>query len=148
MRSISTRRPSIICGHERLTGWWDARRLERVIDNLLTNAMKYSQGGTIALRLRAKDRAGVPWAKLEIEDQGVGIPAADLPFIFERFRRGSNVEDRVAGTGLGLAGAREVVMQHGGEVTIDSEEGRGTCVTIWLPVQVPTSGNAESEHRR
>ncbi|GIW03696.1 MAG: hypothetical protein KatS3mg059_0316 [Thermomicrobiales bacterium] len=116
-----------------------------MIDNLLTNAVKYSQGGTISVRLRAEDRAGAPWAKLVIEDQGVGIPAADLPFIFERFRRGSNVEDRVAGTGLGLAGAREVVMQHGGEVTIDSEEGRGTRVTIWLPVRAPIGGDAASE---
>ncbi len=137
----------LFCRHERLVGWWDARRLERVIDNLLANAVKYSHGGTIAVRLDAEGRAEVPWAKLEIEDQGVGIPADDLPFIFERFRRGSNVEDRVAGTGLGLAGAREVVMQHGGEVTIDSEEGRGTCVTIWLPVQAHTGEDAEGEHR-
>jgi PAS domain S-box-containing protein len=136
----------VFCEHEHVIGWWDARRLERVLDNLLTNAVKYSQGGTIAVRLGWEERAGVRWAKLEIEDQGVGIPAADLPFIFERFRRGSNVEDRVAGTGLGLAGAREVVMQHGGEVTIDSEEGRGTCVTIWLPVRAHTAEDADSEN--
>jgi signal transduction histidine kinase len=100
--------------------------------------VKYSQGGTITVRLSTEDRESQPWATLDIEDQGIGIPAADLPYIFERFRRGSNVEDRVAGTGLGLAGAREVVLQHGGEVTIDSEEGHGTRVTIRLPMTPPS----------
>ncbi len=134
------------CDHEELTGWCDERRVERVIDNVLTNAVKYSQGGVITLQLCVEDREGQPWAKLDIEDQGVGIPAADLPFVFERFRRGSNVEDRVAGTGLGLAGAREVVRQHGGEVTIDSEEGRGTRVTIRLPIMPPSSEERQADH--
>jgi signal transduction histidine kinase len=62
----------------------------------------------------------------------VGIPAADQDRIFERFRRGSNVAGRIRGTGIGLAGSRQIVEQHGGSIAIASEEGRGTVVTVTL----------------
>jgi signal transduction histidine kinase len=71
---------------------------------------------------------------MTIADTGVGIPASDRPLVFERFRRGSNVLDRFAGTGLGLSGVRRIVVQHGGDVTIASAEGVGTTVTVALPM--------------
>ncbi len=117
-----------------LTGWWDEARLGRVIDNLLTNAVKYSLGGEIAIRLVREAREEGEWAVLTIADSGVGIPANDLPLIFERFRRGSNVLDRFAGTGLGLSGVRQIVVQHGGDVSVASAEGVGTTVTVALPL--------------
>jgi signal transduction histidine kinase len=64
----------------------------------------------------------------------VGIPADDLPHIFERFHRGRNVQGRIAGTGLGLWGSCRIVEQHGGSIDIDSVEGRGTTVTVRLPL--------------
>jgi PAS domain S-box-containing protein len=125
------------------SGWWDESRLGRVIDNLLTNAIKYSSGGEVAVRLRRETRAGADWAVMTIADHGVGIPAADLPLIFERFRRGSNVLDRFAGTGLGLSGVRRIVVQHGGDVSVDSAEGVGTTVTVALPLGQPPEETGE-----
>jgi len=120
-----------------LVGEWDPARLERVITNLLSNAIKYSpQGGEIEIQLREELRGGERGrqAVLEIRDQGIGIPAADLPHIFERFRRASNVVGRFPGTGIGLAGAREIVEHHGGTLTVESREGAGTRVTVRLPL--------------
>jgi signal transduction histidine kinase len=117
-----------------------------VIDNLLANAIKYSPtGGEITVRLACEERDGVPWAILAVEDNGVGIPAADLPHIFEHFRRGSNVLDRIAGTGLGLAGSRRIVAQHGGDMTIVSHEGVGTTVTVALPMARPPATDRETD---
>ena len=119
-----------------LVGEWDATRVERVITNLLSNAIKYSPaGGEILVTLREEPRSGAPgtWAVLGIADRGIGIPAADLPRIFERFRRAGNVQGRFPGTGIGLAGAREIVEHHGGTLTVESQEGAGTTVTMRLP---------------
>jgi PAS domain S-box-containing protein/excisionase family DNA binding protein len=122
-----------------LVGWWDQGRLERVLANLLSNAVKYSpEGGPVVVAVRPLDgpgEPGEPWAELRVTDQGVGIPAADLPFIFERFRRGANVTGRVGGAGLGLAGARHIVERHGGTIAATSAEGAGTTVTVRLPLR-------------
>jgi PAS domain S-box-containing protein len=129
-----------------LTGEWDEARIGRVIDNLLNNALKYSpEGGAIEVRLDEDADSGDRWAVFAITDHGIGIPAADLPHVFERFRRGGNVAGRIAGTGIGLAGVRQIVEQHGGSVTIDSTEGQGTTVTIRLPAgpRPDTAGSGE-----
>ena len=120
-----------------LVGRWDAPRLRRVVANLLGNAIAYSpDGGEIHVRLAIENHAGIAesWAVLEVSDSGLGIPAQDLPQIFEPFHRGSNVAGRIAGHGLGLAGARMIVEAHGGTIGIESEEGRGTTVRVRLPV--------------
>ena len=114
-----------------LVGQWDAGRLERVLDNLLSNAINYSpDGGGIALRLT---REGC-WAVLAVADEGLGIPPADLPRVFDQFHRGRNVEGHVTGTGLGLTGVRQIVEQHGGWIGLESREGAGTTVTVRLPL--------------
>lgn len=118
-----------------LNGRWDVVRLRRVIDNLLGNAIKYSPGGgNVLVSLALEEHGPDRWAWLEVRDGGVGIPAAELGRIFERFRRGSNVTGRIRGTGIGLSGARQIVEQHGGAIAIASEEGRGTVVTVSLPL--------------
>ena len=95
-------------------GTWDAARLARVVDNLLSNAIKYSpRGGQITVELAEEVRDGRRFATLRVRDQGVPIPAADADRVFERFFRASNVGP-IAGTGIGLAGARQIVEQHGG----------------------------------
>lgn len=118
-----------------LVGRWDSTRLARVVDNLLTNAAKYSADGTpIEVRLNREDDNLGYWAVLSVRDWGLGIPEPDLPHIFERFRRGRNVAGRIPGTGLGLAGAKQIVEQHGGTIAVRSEEGKGTTITVRLPV--------------
>jgi signal transduction histidine kinase len=117
-----------------IVGAWDRARLERVFGNLLANAIKYSpEGGDVIVELdRYHDRAG-DWAVVSVIDQGIGIPASDLPLVFERHRRGRNV-GQIRGNGLGLAGAADVVRLHGGEIAVVSVEGTGSTFTVRLPV--------------
>jgi PAS domain S-box-containing protein len=112
----------------------DARRVERVLGNVLSNAIKYSPtASTITVSLGLQDNEHGPGVTILVRDQGVGIPAADLPHIFERFRRARNVVGVVPGTGIGLATVRAIIEQHGGTVSVESVEGRGTTMGIWLP---------------
>ena len=118
-----------------LVGPWDADRLTRVLENLLANAVKYSPAGSaVEVRLVRESTPDGEAALLSVADQGVGIPADDLPFVFERFRRGGNVAGRIAGTGIGLWGSQRVVAQHGGAIAIESTEGHGTTVIVRLPL--------------
>ncbi|MCC6231316.1 MAG: GAF domain-containing protein [Verrucomicrobiales bacterium] len=108
----------------------DERLLRPVVANLVVNAVKYSEPGK-PVELSAEVRQGV--LLLVVRDQGCGIPAADLPKLFEPFRRGSNVS-HVPGTGLGLAIVRRCVRLHGGTLDLTSEVGTGTCVQIRIPL--------------
>ncbi len=113
----------------------DRSRIERVIRNMLDNAIKYSpSGGDILIRTRRDEDEEGSWAMVTIEDRGLGIPAVDLPFVFDRFRRGSNIEQRIAGSGIGLSGARQIVSQHGGAITVESTEGEGSTFMLRLPL--------------
>ena len=85
------------------------------------------------MRIEWVDDAEWPVARLSVEDEGIGIPAADLPRIFERYRRGHNV-GQIAGTGIGLTGAKQIVERHGGSIAVTSAEGEGTRVTVELPI--------------
>jgi signal transduction histidine kinase len=76
----------------------------------------------------------VPGTLVSIRDQGIGIPTADLPYLFEPFRRGSNIQPEMGGTGLGLVSTRYVVEQHGGSISVTSEEGSGSTFAVWLPL--------------
>ncbi|HZT05630.1 MAG TPA: ATP-binding protein [Chloroflexota bacterium] len=127
---------------DELIGDWDVARLQRVLTNLLENAIKYSpNGGEVTVTVE-REEGEVPFARFTVRDHGVGIPETDLPRVFERFRRGSNVVGRIGGTGIGLAGARQIVEQHGGAMTIESREHEGTAVRVRLPMiaDEPRSG--------
>jgi signal transduction histidine kinase len=116
-----------------LVGTWDETRLGRVLDNLLDNAVKYSpRGGAVNVAISAEQG---DQAVLSVSDCGEGIPANDLPHIFERFRRGANVEGRIPGAGIGLAGVQSIVEQHCGTIAVASEVGVGTTFTIRLPLE-------------
>jgi signal transduction histidine kinase len=120
---------------EQLIGEWDGMRLGRVLDNLLDNAVKFSpRGGTVLVSIQGEDAQAI----LRVSDRGEGIPPTDLPHIFERFRRGRNVEGRIPGTGIGLAGVHKIVELHHGTILVDSRVGVGTTFTIRLPIH-PTS---------
>ena len=107
---------------------YDEKLLRHILGNLLSNALKYSpEGGTERLQVSAQRQQAV----LEITDQGIGIPAAELPHLFESFHRASNV-GAIAGTGLGLAIVKNAVDLHGGTITVFSEEGQGTRFVVRL----------------
>jgi PAS domain S-box-containing protein len=109
-------------------GWWDATRIAQVLDNLLSNAAKYSpDGGEIAVRVTA----GATEARVEVSDQGIGIPADVIPQLFDRFYRVG--EARVEGLGLGLHITRELIHAHGGRIEVESERGQGSRFTVILP---------------
>jgi signal transduction histidine kinase len=125
-----------------LVGTWDAARLERVLANLLSNAVKYSPGGGEArVTVSAEDNGSI--AVLSVADNGVGIPAADLPHVFERFFRAENVDAAIPGTGLGLASVRQIVRAMAGEVAVESREGVGTVVTVRLPLRPPGASSEQ-----
>ncbi|NJK80397.1 MAG: GAF domain-containing protein [Chloroflexaceae bacterium] len=124
---VETKLPAIICNV-------DTIRLERVISNLVTNAVKYSpEGGVVRLVIDHEMINGQWCVVIHVSDQGIGIPEEDLPTIFEPFKRGSNVRGEFSGTGLGLASARQIIEQHGGTISVTSVLSRGTIFTIWLP---------------
>jgi len=120
-----------------LVGYWDPRRLSRVLANLLDNAQKYSPaGGSVVVRIRREQVEQGGFAVLEVQDGGIGIPTSDLARIFERFQRASNVEGRVGGQGIGLASARHFVQSHGGTIEVESEVDVGPLFRIRLPLDV------------
>ena len=120
---------------EQLPALIDAQRLRRVIGNLLSNAVKYNRADApIIVRVRVKEGAAEgAEAVVEVEDRGVGIPAGDLPRIFERFYRARNAGGAV-GAGIGLAGARQIVAQHGGTIVAHSREGDGSTFSVRIPL--------------
>ena len=116
----------------RLTPAWvmaDPRWLHQVITNLLTNALKFTPSGG---RVTVQSAATGPSAVLRVTDTGAGIPAGDLPHIFERFWRGRQAA-QTSGSGIGLAVAAELARAHDGQLTASSQPGRGTEMTLTLP---------------
>ncbi len=110
----------------------DRRRLERAVQNVVGNALKYSSRGAGGMPVEVAVREDDAWVVIVVRDRGVGIPADELPRIFEHFYRASTV-GTVAGTGIGLAGTKAIVEQHGGRLEVESLVGHGTTVTMRLP---------------
>jgi signal transduction histidine kinase len=115
----------------------DRDRLAQVLDNLVSNAVKFTpDGGSVSVRLDARDSE----ALIEIEDTGVGIPASEQSRLYERFYRASTATERaIPGVGLGLTIAKAIVEAHGGELGFDSVEGHGTTFRIRLPRRPPVT---------
>ncbi|MGM7668308.1 sensor histidine kinase [Microbacterium sp. A93] len=108
----------------------DIDLLSLAIDNVLGNAVKYSAEGPIEVRLR--EESG--WAVIEVADAGRGIPAVDLPVVFDELARAQNARD-VQGSGLGLTLVSTVLARHGGDVALRSVEGSGSVITLRLPLR-------------
>ncbi len=134
-RTLAERRIALsIDVPESLTAAGDPDLLEQAVENVVQNAILHG-GEAIHLRIMATLPAGErPMVRLTIQDTGPGIPPHVLPHVFERFTRGPS--EHAVGFGLGLAIVREIVQVHGGNVTIASEPGRGTTVTLALPAYV------------
>ena len=117
----------------------DRPRIEQVVQNLLTNAVKYSpRGGTV--RLTVVDAGDT--VRLTVEDQGLGIPAADQPRIFDKFFRSAAHPNKAGGLGLGLFIVRAIVAAHGGTISVKSEEGVGSAFTVTLE-KAPTAATPD-----
>jgi signal transduction histidine kinase len=116
----------------------DAGQLERVLTNVVENAVKFTPaGGTVTVDVHpATGPTGRPAVMVVVADTGMGIPADALPHVFDRFFRAANAQSEVVpGTGLGLAIVREIVQAHGGEVTVSSVLAEGTTFRIALPAR-------------
>ena len=121
----------------------DRSRLEQVIVNIITNAIRYTpDGGSIDVRVG--HGGGSVW--VSVRDTGIGIPKEDIPRIFDRVYRVDKARSRsLGGSGLGLSIAREIVARHGGSIGIESEQGRGTEVTVTLPERQSAGDGNENE---
>jgi signal transduction histidine kinase len=110
----------------------DPARLAQVLDNLVSNALKFTpEGGRVRVNMAAADGTVV----LVIEDSGLGIPAAEQHRLFGRFFRSSRAtENAIPGTGLGLTITKAIVERHGGRISLESAEDKGTTVRVELPI--------------
>ena len=115
-----------------LTVRHDPPRIGQVVSNIVGNALKFTpRGGSVTVKLAPHRQGG---ARIQVTDTGVGIDAAELPHIFDRFYRGSRAsEARSSGSGLGLAIVRSIVEMHGGRIAVESRVGSGSTFTVTLP---------------
>jgi signal transduction histidine kinase len=108
----------------------DRAELDRIFNNLVSNAVKYTETGGVEVRAERVDG----WVRISIADTGIGIPADAVPLLFQEFFRASNAKaSRESGTGLGLAIVKDLVERYGGQIEVDSVEGMGTTFVVWLP---------------
>ena len=118
--------PVIIC---------DSNKVRRVFSNLLDNAIKFSKDkGTITLSTHANPEEVI----VEVKDEGIGIEANELPYVFDSFHRGRGAEQR-EGFGLGLASVKAIIEGHGGRISVESEVGKGSVFSVFLP-KAPKAG--------
>lgn len=124
-----------------ITGSWDPSRLDQVVTNLVSNALKYSPDGSeVRVSLQQSDSH----AMLVVSDQGIGIASEDRKRLFQPFVRSDVVRGSVSGTGLGLYITARIVEQHGGKIRVQSEQGDGSTFTVHFPLAAPVPSNAAS----
>jgi len=115
----------------------DADRLLQVLLNLLANAVKFVPAGSGRVQLRLTERAA--GVRVEVQDNGPGVPPAQQQLVFEKFRQGGDARDRPQGTGLGLPISRRIVEHFGGRLWLKSEPGQGACFGFDLPWAPPAA---------
>jgi signal transduction histidine kinase len=122
----------------------DAMRLKQIVVNLVDNAIKYTpDGGNVRVSVVAEDRKAV----LRVSDSGIGIPAAALPLVFDRFYRADEARSRESGgMGLGLSIVKAICMAHGGAASVESIEGKGTMFRVEFPL-LPVSASPDSAEK-
>jgi len=126
-------------GTEAERAYIDKDKINQVVVNIISNAIKYtSEGGTVTVLCGSREDS----VYISVSDTGIGIPEKDLPHIFDRFYRVDKARSRKqGGTGLGLAIAKEIVEAHKGTISLDSEYGKGTTVTVNLPINLNKNGD-------
>jgi signal transduction histidine kinase len=129
--ALSSAQIKITCSLESdLVGIWDRHRLEQVIVNFISNAVKYAPKSSLNLRTERIDEK----VKLTVEDTGPGISKEKLPLIFDRFER-VDASENIGGLGLGLFIVKSIVEAHAGTIAVNSALGQGTKFTVELPLQ-------------
>jgi PAS domain S-box-containing protein len=123
----------------------DEGRLIQVLINLFSNAIKFTDEGSVTCRVRRIDGA----LQVSVIDTGMGIAEADLPTVFEQFKQvGDTLTDKPQGSGLGLPISKEIVEHHGGRIWVESELGQGSTFSFTLPIAVAAAGEAEDRQPR
>jgi signal transduction histidine kinase len=108
----------------------DREELDRIFSNLISNAVKYTQAGGVEVVVEGTEG----WVRITVSDTGIGIPADELPQLFQEFFRASNAKvSQETGTGLGLAIVKDIVGRSGGRIEVISKEGVGTSFVVLLP---------------
>lgn len=139
---------SVQCNPESMMGWIDTDKLDKIIYNLLSNAAKYTkENGKVLLQVRTNkhyDRIII-----KVSDNGIGIPKDKMRRLFSRFYDGEYRQMQALGTGLGLALTRELTYLHGGDISCESEEGKGTTFTVILPInkEAFTASQIDERHK-
>ena len=125
---------SIKCQPESMMGWIDTDKLDKIIFNLLSNAAKYTSGenGRVELTVRTNDR--YDRVVISVKDNGCGIPESRRKHLFELFYDGEYRRFQTMGTGIGLSLTRDLVYLNNGEISYETEEGKGTIFTVMLPI--------------
>lgn len=140
-------------GVRELTYIGDDNRVRQIITNLLSNAVKFtSAGGTVTVRCELTDRAphdasasGGPWLRVDVEDTGIGIAPDDISKVFEPFVQTESGHRSRTGTGLGLTISRQLARLMGGELSLESELGRGSVFTVWLRAEQPERSDVHQQ---
>ncbi|NJN21410.1 MAG: GAF domain-containing protein [Leptolyngbya sp. RL_3_1] len=133
---------TLLAGNDVFSG--DSRRIQRILNNLLSNALKFTApGGRVMLRVRCENQVAI----FQIEDTGIGISEAQKPLLFKKFQQlETSRQRRYQGAGLGLALTKQLVELHGGSISVNSREGVGSVFTVRLPAQraarIPTAAVA------
>jgi len=135
----------VLHGEPRLVGVWDPDRLDQVLTNLLSNALKYSpDGGEVRIAIRREGDQAI----LSVSDHGIGMSAADQAGLFQPFVRSEHARRSASGTGLGLYITRRIVEQHGGTIGLVSAPGAGTTFTVRLPLHPPEAAERDDGRER
>jgi two-component system, OmpR family, phosphate regulon sensor histidine kinase PhoR len=123
----------------------DSEAVHQILVNLLDNAIKYThEGGSVTVRARPESE----YVRVMVDDTGIGVPAAEVPRLFERFYRVDKARSReLGGTGLGLAIVKHLVLANGGEVSVESAPGEGSTFSFTLPSRPPNAAAGENTHR-
>ena len=123
---------NINCNPQSMMGWIDTDKLDKIIYNLLSNAAKYTSEGSITLDVRTSKN--YDYLYIKVSDTGSGISEQQMKHLFQRFFDGEYRRHQTFGTGIGLALTRDLVYLHNGKISVESEEGKGTTLTVRLPI--------------
>ncbi|HEY8399501.1 MAG TPA: tetratricopeptide repeat protein [Flavihumibacter sp.] len=125
----------------------DIDKVEKILYNLLSNALKFTpMGGAVTLTGELFESADGKMIRLMVEDNGKGIAPDQLPHVFDRFYQGNQYYSDAQGTGIGLSLTRELVELHGGKISVSSDQDKGTCFEVLLPLVPPVEGEPFNEY--
>ncbi len=141
MSGVAGSKQILLRAHSRITGKWDIVRIDQVLTNLISNAIKYGEGKPIEVRIGEERDAGI--AIVEIVDHGIGIAPERVDLVFRAFERAVDKSLHIDGLGLGLFIVKAIVEAHGGEISVESHPGKGSTFRVRLPQSVPDKTRAD-----